>query len=189
VPQLRNATPRRLAGLVAAAAALLVLAACGSDADTASTGDAQQGGARSNAFAAYTQCLAKNGVTITMPSGGAWVRPSGAPSGFPSGVPRPSGSARAGGGFPGGGFGKPADVDDATWAKAQAACASVLPSGRPGGNGRGNGMSAAYRNCLQDNGVTLGQGGLATDDPAVKKATEACEALAPATSPSPSPAS
>jgi hypothetical protein len=171
VPQLRTTSPRGIAGLVVASAALLFsVAACGggSDGTPATGGDNQDGGGRNTAFAAYTECLAKNGVTITMPSGGPRVRPSGGPSGFPSGMPRPSGSARAGGGglpnggIPGGGFGKPDGVDDATWEKAQQACASVLPSGRPGGNGRGNGMSAAYRNCLQDNGVTLGQGAPAT---------------------------
>ncbi|GAA3350068.1 hypothetical protein GCM10020358_74590 [Amorphoplanes nipponensis] len=121
---------------------------------------------------------------MTLPSGGPRVRPSGGPSGFPSGRPRPSGSAGPGGGLPGGGgFGRPAGVDDATWQKAQQACASVLPSGRPGGNGRGAGMSAAYRNCLRDNGVTLDQGGPATDDPAVRKAVETCRPLAPSATP------
>ncbi|MGW4947818.1 hypothetical protein ACWEOZ_40215 [Actinoplanes sp. NPDC004185] len=184
MPQLRITSPRGIAGLVVASAALLFsLAACGggSDGAPATGGDNQGGGGRNTAFAAYTECLARNGVTITMPSGGPRVRPSGGPSG----MPRPSGSARPGGGFPGGGFGKPAGVDDATWEKAQQACASVLPSGRPGGNGRGNGMSAAYRNCLQDNGVTPGQGVPATNDPAVQKAVEACRALAPTGSAAP----
>jgi hypothetical protein len=168
--------------LVVASAAVLFLTACGGSDSPATGEDDQNGGGGNNAFAAYTECLAKNGVTITMPSGGARVRPSGGPSG----MPRPSGSARpGGGGFPGGGFGKPADVDDATWQKAQEACASVMPSGRPGGNGRGDGMSPAYRNCLEDNGVTPGQGGLASDDPATKKAIEACEALAPTGSAAP----
>jgi hypothetical protein len=188
VPQLRIRSPRGIAGLVVASAALLFsVAACGGGSDTPATGSDNPNGGGPNGFAAYTECLAKNGVTITMPSGGARIRPSGGPSAFPSGVPRPSGGARAGGGFPGGGFGKPAGVDDATWTKAQQACASVLPSGRPGGNGRGNGLSTAYRNCLQDNGVTLGQGGLATGDPAVQKAVEACKALAPAPGASPTP--
>jgi hypothetical protein len=188
VPQLRNTSPRRIAGLVVASAAMLFsVAACGGESDTPATGSDNPGGG-TNAFTAYTECLAKNGVTITVPTGGARVRPSGGPGGNPSGMPRPSGSARpGGGGFPGGGFGKPEGVDDATWQKAQQACASVMPSGRPGGNGRGNGngMSAAYRNCLQDNGVTLGQGGLATGDPAVQKAVEACKALAPTASAAP----
>jgi hypothetical protein len=103
-----------------------------------------------------------------------------------AGAGRPSGGP--GGGFPGGGFGgfgKPAGVDDATWEKAQTACASLRPSGRPGGGGgRGNGADAAYRNCLQDHGVTLG-GGLKTTDPATQQALEACKVLQPAASPTP----
>lgn len=173
MPQLRTTSPRRIAGLVVASAALLVAAgACSGGTEAAPSG----GG-----FTAYTECLKQNGVTITMPSGGARVRPSGAPDGArPSGQPRPSGSERAGGGF-----GRPAGVDDATWEKAQAACASVRPSGRPGGGngtgrGDGGGMSAAYRTCLQDHGVTLGEAPLATGDPAVQKAVETCKALAPA---------
>ena len=186
MPQLRITSPRGIAGLVVASAALLFsVTACGggSDGTPATGGDNQEGGGRNTAFAAYTECLAKNGVTITMPSGGPRVRPSGGPSG----MPRPSGSARPGG-FPGGGFGKPDGVDDATWEKAQQACASVLPSGRPGGAGRGNGngVSPAYRNCLRDNGVTLGEGAApATGDPAAKKALEACKALAPTGSAAP----
>jgi hypothetical protein len=178
VPQLSITSTRRTTGLVVASSALLFLAACGGGSDSADTG----GGVGNNAFAAYTECLAENGVAVTMPSGGPRVRPSGGPSG----MPRPSGGARAGGGFPGGGPGKPAGVDDATWQKAQQACASVLPSGRPGGAGRGDGLSPAYRNCLRDNGLTLGQGATpATGDPAAQKALAACEVLAPAGSSAP----
>lgn len=189
MPQLRRTSPRGLAGLVASAALLFSVAACGAESQTPSTGtDNPNGGDMNSAFAAYTECLAKNGVTITVPSGEARVRPSGGPGAFPSGRPRPSGSARPGGGFPGGGgFGKPAGVDDATWQKAQQACASVLPSGRPGGNGRGSGagMSPAYRNCLRDNGVTVDQGAPASGDPALAKAAEVCKALAPTASAAP----
>ena len=200
MPQLRNTSPRRIAGLVIASAALLIAAAACGSSDEASTpsDESPNGGGMNSAFTAYTDCLKQNGVTITMPSGGARVRPSGGPSGapgdgpggaMPSGQPRPSGSARAGGGgFPGGGgFTKPEGVDDATWEKAQSACASLRPSGRAGGgngNGRGNGMNAAYRTCLQDHGVTMSNGALATSDPTVQKAVEACKALAPSTAPS-----
>ena len=173
MPQLRNTSARGIAGLAVASAALFSVAACGSEPETPDGGG--------NAFSAYTRCLAENGVPVTMPSGGA----RGRPSAFPSGLPRPSGSARPGGGFPGGSFGRPAGVDDATWEKAQQACASVRPSGRPDGDGRGDGMSTAYRNCLQDNGVTLGRNAPATGDPAVRKAVEACKALAPTASAAP----
>lgn len=195
MPLVRISRPRQLAGLLVASAALVVsVAACsgGSDASTA-TPAGNQGDGQNNAFAAYTQCLQKNGVTITMPSGQPRTRPSGGagrPSGFPSGFPRPSGSAgqRGGGGFPGGGgfMTKPDNVSQDTWDKAQAACASVLPSFGAGRGNRGNnGANAAYRNCLQQHGVTLGETPLNTADPAVKKAEETCKVLRPTPSATP----
>ena len=186
---------RRAAGLLVASAAVVFAAACGggSNSDGAGGGDAA-GGGQDNAFAAYTECLQKNGVTITMPSGEPRTRPSGGPdgAGFPSGRPRPEGSAGAprperSGGFPGGAmFGKPDGVDDATWQKAQEACSSVRPSGRPGGgNGnRGDGRNAAYENCLKENGVT-DPSTLDTSDATVKKAVETCKVLRPAASATP----
>jgi hypothetical protein len=196
VPVVRSKAPRRIAALcVAASATVLLAAACssGGDSPDASGGNGGGGNARGNsAFAAYTDCLKKNGVTITLPSGGPRNRPSGEPRTRPSGYPRPSGSAgQRGGGFPGGGgFGKPAGVDDATWQKAQQACASVRPSGGPGGGGFGrgqgnNGANTAYRNCLRDHGVTMGQGGLSTADPTVAKALETCKVLRPTAIPTP----
>jgi hypothetical protein len=182
--------PRRAAALLVASAAVLLTAACGGG-STPSSGTPAPGapndGGGGAAFTAYTDCLKKNGVTITMPSREPGARPSrsGYPGGGrPSGVPRPSGSA----GFRGGGFGnfKPEGVDDATWQKAQAACASLRPSGRPGGPGNGGGANAAYRNCLKDHGVTAG-GTLNTADPATAKAIETCKVLAP--QPSATPAS
>ena len=106
----------------------------------------------------------------------------------PSGMPRPSGSAGfRGGGFPGGGgfgFTKPDGVDDATWQKAQAACASLRPSfGGGGGRNGGNGMNAAYRNCLKEHGVTT-TGKLDPADPTVKKAMDTCKVLQPSATPS-----
>ncbi|UQU61332.1 hypothetical protein COUCH_19920 [Couchioplanes caeruleus] len=178
MPPNRSLSRVRAAGLAAVAAVLLVsAAACGGG------GDPQASAGGSGGFTAYTECLQKNGVTVTMPSGGPAGRPEG---GFPSGMPRPSGSGGTGG-FRGGL--KPAGVDDATWQKAQTACASVRPSGRPDGGGRGNGMNAAYRTCLQDHGVTLGASAPATGDPRVKQAMEACKVLAPAPSSRPSPSS
>jgi hypothetical protein len=188
VPLVRISRPRRAAGLLVVSAALVLsAAACGGGSDASSTGTGTTGGGGNNAFAAYTQCLQQNGVTITAPSGGPGARPSGG-AGRPSGQPRPSGSAgaRGGGGFPGGGgFQKPDNVSQDTWDKAQSACASLRPSmgaGR-GGNG-GNGADAAYRNCLQQHGVTQG-GGLSTTDPTVKKAEEACKVLRPTASATP----
>ncbi|GAB2603781.1 hypothetical protein Aab01nite_47800 [Paractinoplanes abujensis] len=173
-------TSRRAAGLLVAAAAAVLSAACGGDSGDAGTGNSG-GGGPGGAFTAYTDCLKNNGVTITMPSGGP--RESGA---RPSGMPRPSGSAGpGGGGFPGGGgmAGKPAGVDDATWQKAQEACSSLRPSGRPGGEGRGNGQNAAYQNCLKENGVT-DPSTLDTTDATTRKAIETCRVLQPTAAPS-----
>jgi hypothetical protein len=185
------------AALVVAAAAVALTAACGgSSGDTSGTGQTNQndGSGGNNAFTAYVQCLQKNGVTITLPSGQARNRPSdGASRGpRPSGEPRPSASGfprNGGGGFPGGGgFGmqKPDGVDEATWDKAQTACASLRPSGRAGGNRGNNGANAAYRNCLKDHGVTATDGRLDTNDETVKKAVAACKVLQPQASATPS---
>ena len=193
--------PGRAAALIVASAAVMLAAACSGSGNSADTSGGGNQGGGNNAFAAYTDCLKKNGVTITLPSGGARVRPSGGPDGyggFPSGQPRPNRSPGAGrpsggpggGGFPGGGFGgfgKPAGVDDATWQKAQTACASLRPSFQAGRGGRGDGggaANAAYRNCLQDHGVTMG-GGLNTTDPATQKALAACKVLRPTAIPTP----
>ncbi|MBO3738912.1 hypothetical protein J5X75_15400 [Actinoplanes sp. NEAU-H7] len=181
---------------------MLFTAACGgSEEASTDSGTTGQNGGGDNAFAAYISCLNENGVTVTMPSGGPGgggarpsgapdgVRPSGAPDGIrPSGQPRPSGSAgQRGGGFPGGGgfgFGKPDGVDDATWQKAQEACASVRPSmgggrGNPGGGTPGGGnANAAYENCLKENGVT-DPAKVDTTDATAKKAVETCSVLKP----------
>jgi hypothetical protein len=151
-------TARRAAALLVASAAVVLTAACGGSSGSSSSGSSSgggqqpggDGGGRNNAFAAYVQCLQQNGVTITMPSGGPRERPSdgasrgpgavpsgavpsgAVPSGaVPSGQPRPDGSRGQGRG--GMGMTKPDGVDDATWQKAQTACASLQPSGRPGG--------------------------------------------------------
>ncbi|MFJ8687116.1 hypothetical protein [Micromonospora wenchangensis] len=179
--------------VTAAASAALLLAACGGGSDDDAPGD--PGGA-GNSFAAYQECLRNNGVALpTMdpsrrPRG---ARPSGLPSGFPTDRPtaRPSGfptgsadpSRRAGRGFPGGG--RPEGVDEQTWQKAQQACASVQPSGRPGGpgapdarpGGSGDGRSTAYRTCLSDRGQDPDR--LVDSDPKTREALAACAVLSP----------
>jgi hypothetical protein len=188
VPEVRSKAPRRVAALVVAAGAVMLAAACGGGSGSDTTGGAAPGGGRNNAaFTAYADCLKKNGVTITVPSGGPRVRPSGAAR--PSGTarPRPSGSAGARQ-FPGGGlFGKPAGVDDATWHKAQTACAPLRPSfGAGDRGGRANGAGKAYFNCLRDHGVEMGQGGRPSSaDPATQKALDACKVLRPTAGPAP----
>ncbi|MEV4276052.1 hypothetical protein [Actinoplanes xinjiangensis] len=207
MPVISSKAPRRTVAVVAVSVAMLFTAACGSDeATTDNSGTTGRNGGGDSAFAAYISCLDENGVTVTMPSGGpgGGTRPSGAPDGvrpsggpgggasgaLPSGRPRPSGSAgqRGGGGFPGGGgFSKPEGVDDATWQKAQEACASVRPSmgagrgyggGGNGDGGGGRGANAAYENCLKENGVT-DTTNPDTSDATVKKAVETCSVLRP----------
>lgn len=186
------------AALGLAVVAMLAAGCGGSKSSTTSTSPGQQPGG-SDSVQAYLSCLSKNGVTMQMPSGRpsfpgdtrpSGVRPSGAfPSGaFPSGV-RPSGGfPGGGGGFPGGGggglFQKPSNVDDATWQKAQAACASVRPSFGSGGGNGDNGATAAYRNCLSQHGVTVGNGPLNTADPKYAAAAKACAPLRPSVAPS-----
>lgn len=187
--------PRRAAGLLVASAAVMLAAACGGSNSTGASGtttgaNGGGNGGGNQALTAYVNCMKQNGVTITLPSFGPRTGASrGAGGTRPSGQPRPSGSFGGGRGFPGAGgfFQKPAGVDDATWQKAQSACASTLPSGGAGfGGGRnGGGMNQAYRNCLQQHGVTLDNGRPNTTDPTVKKAMETCKVLQPTASPTP----
>jgi hypothetical protein len=168
--------------LVVLFAAAGALAACGGSSKSTASGPNTPAGR--NGFAAYTDCLRKNGVTL--PSTGArGNRPSARPGGGrPSGQPRPSGAPRGGGGF---GFGNqpPAGVDAQTWQKAQQACSALRPSGGP--QNRNNGAFAAYRNCLSDHGVTMSPGAGQPDgnDPKVAAAMKACEVLRPTTPPAP----
>jgi hypothetical protein len=194
--------PRRAAALLVASAAVMLVAACGGGSDKASGtgggtgGGTGQGGGTSQALTAYVDCMKQNGVTITLPSfaprtgasrGPGENRPSGQPR------PRPSGSFGGGGrgGFGGGAggfFQKPAGVDDATWQKAQTACASSLPSRGPGGGGFGGngGQNSAYRNCLQQHGVTMNGGRPASADPKTQQALKTCSVLRQSASPTPS---
>jgi hypothetical protein len=182
---------RMLALLVGAAAVAGLAAGCGG-----SSAAPPANAAGGNGFAAYTQCLARNGVVLPSLSANpradrtGGVRPSGRPSN------RPSGGTGNGGGFGGfAGFGNqpPAGVDQATWDKAMQACASVRPSGGAGG-GANNSALVAYRNCLTEHGVTLPSGGprggaggglagLNTADPTVAAAVTACAPLRPSGGP------
>jgi hypothetical protein len=186
--------PGRAAALLVASAAVMLAAACGGSSDKTTTNGGGGGngqGGMNQALTAYVDCMKQNGVTLTLPSfapgdgasrgPGGYTRPSGQPR--PSGEPRPSGSAGGGrGGFPGGNgggfFQKPAGVDDATWQKAQQACASSLPSRGAGGfGGNGGGQNSAYRNCLQQHGVTMTNGRPASADPKTQEAIKTCAVL------------
>jgi hypothetical protein len=171
--------------LLLGAAAVAGLAACGSSGTPAAATPTDG----TNGFAAYTQCLARNGVVLPSftPNPSRSARPSGRPSARPSGDTGNRGGA--GGGF-GGAFAfgdqAPPGVDQATWTKAVQACASVRPSPSPGTRGN-NSALVAYRNCLTEHGVTLatggpgggGFGGLNTADPKVAAALSACAPLRP----------
>ncbi|MEO3748875.1 hypothetical protein [Plantactinospora sp. B5E13] len=187
--------PRWTLALAAGSAALLLAAGCGSDGDGGSSDPGQDPTGAPNGASAYLDCLRDQGIDIsnTFPSGRPSAFPSGRPTAFPSGRPSgfPSGRPTA---FPSGGPGggrmggfRPEGVDDATWQRAQEACASVRPSGGPAGNGPGGqdgpgggnrDASAAYRNCLADRGVDL-RANPATRDPKVAEAMQACDVLRP----------
>ena len=147
-------------------------------------------------FTAYRDCMAANGVT--MPdfgaAGGPGTPPDGAPTTPPSGLP--SGGPGAGGP---GAFPLPSGVDQATFDKAQKACASQRPQfARPGGAG-GFGQAdptalAAFKSCLGDHDVTVGDGAdwmrkLDRTDPKVSAALKTCAPLLPqpSTAPAASP--
>lgn len=195
MPTTRRVLTRRNALLAAlamlACVAGLLAAACGGRSGN-NAGTVPGGSSAANGLQAYLTCLNQNGVSIQLPSG----RPSGASGagGFPSGGVRPSGApgapgaSGAPGGRPGGGgLQQPAGVDDATWQKAQQACASLRPTGGPGGqNGQDNGALSAYRDCLSNHGVTAsaGIGRLDSSDPTVAAAQQACAALLPTAAPS-----
>jgi len=159
----------------------LLLAACGggsgspsaapptsSGATTTVPGSAGSGDAATSAAAqAYRQCLKDNGVDL--PAGGF-----GGGFGGRNGGTGPNGSAAPndangqaapptdnGGSRPTPSL--PPGVDQATFQKALTACASLRPARAAGAGGAGGrlGNSAAmapYRQCMQDNGVTLPSG-------------------------------
>jgi hypothetical protein len=106
----------------------------------------------------------------------------------PSGV-RPSGFGNGNGGFGNGGFGNqaPAGVDPTVFQKAQQACASLRPSGRP--QQSANPANVAYRNCLADHGVSASTrpDQLNTADPQVAEAMKVCQPLRPTGRPAASP--
>ncbi|WP_326550498.1 hypothetical protein [Micromonospora sp. NBC_01813] len=193
---------------------LLLLAACG-ESDTDSGGDAAAGGTNAmTAYVECLQENGIEGAEVPeggggfpggmqsgqpgdrpsgFPSGAPDGFPSGAPSGFPSGAPSgfPSGGpgeAGPGGGRMGGGFAdmlRPDGVDDETWAAAQEACQSELPTGGAGGprgdagTGADGSDDAAYRNCLAERDVEWAAD-LDESDPVIAEALEACAPLQPA---------
>ena len=168
----RTVTLRRAGAAVCLAAVVMGAIACGR---SAGPGGEANGTPAVNGFQAYRECLARNGVTLPSfgPGDGGFPGSGPPPSGFPSGRPGP-------GGFGGLGGQPPEGVDQATWEKAMQTCASVRPSGGPGG-GFDNAAFTAYRNCLADHGVTVSAGPnqLSTADPKVAAAMAVCAPLRP----------
>ena len=126
----------------------LALAACGgASASGSSTSTTKPSATASEA--AYSACLKQHGVTL----------PSFTPGSIPAGGTRPTFTPGSGGFTPGSGAG--GFRNNPKFAKAEAACKSLRPSGGFGGFGRGgsggfnSAAFAAYRNCLKLHGVTL----------------------------------
>lgn len=174
---------KRIGGAVLAVAAVAIFAAaCGS------SGDKTPAAAGASGATDYATCLRNNGVDVQQfnnASDRPTARPSGFPTARPSGEPRPSGSGGFRGGGPGGGFFgsvAPSGVDQQAWEKAQKACASLRPSGFPGGGGNGrDGRDTAFRNCLTEHGVTASGpvDQLDSSDAKVAAALQACAPLRP----------
>jgi len=200
---------RNAAGAVAVSAlavgGLSLLAACGSSGGSTTTAAAGTPSSGATGFAAYTACLQQHGVTLPSRAAGA------------GGFTRPSdGASRGAGGFGGGGygggggggfFGGGGSTPNPQMSAADAACASVRPTGGFGGGagGFGAGSSAltAFRSCMTQNGVTIPTtrptayptggvtatgtaaaesrylGGLSPTDPTVAKALAVCQPLLP----------
>jgi hypothetical protein len=201
---------RAVAAMAVPVIAAAVLAGCGSSSSspTAAAGATSAAGSSTgsaNGYTAYLSCLQQHGVTFpARPSGGA--RPSGRPSGG-------FGGGGGGGGFGFGGGGTPNPAASA----AEAACASVRPTGGAGFGGGGFGGGAAggtalvaFRNCMTQQGVTIPTtrptafpsgaptasaapgsrylDGLNASDPKVAAALKVCEPLIPTRGASPTAA-
>jgi hypothetical protein len=156
-------------------AALLLTAGCGSGSSHSSASAAPVSSASSkagNGFAAYTACLKQHGVTI--------------PTGRPSTRPSPGASGRLGR------FGFGGEANQPAFKAAQAACQSLMPRGRNGGQQDLQALQA-FRTCLSSHGVTLPTpspgtqngrrggflGGLNQKDTKVAAAVKICRPLLP----------
>jgi hypothetical protein len=183
---MRTITSRSLLLSAALTAAALVMAACGGEDETDATEESTLGG--DGMLSAYVSCIEEQGIDLSedwaegfggggeMPS----FDPENAPTDMPSGMPTDMPS----GGFGGaGGFEAPEGVSDEDWQAAQDACAGDFPGGGAPGGSTGADDLAAYRDCLAERGVELGDDPAALDDtdPDVAAAMEACAALAPDT--------
>jgi len=196
-----RARPRKAALSAMAAGAIAVagiglLAACGSSGGGTTNAAATSGSSgAASGYAAYAACLKQNGVTL----------PTGRPSGRPSGGYGGGGGGGFGGGGGGGGGFFGGGTPNPQMSAAEAACASVRPTGGAGfgGGGFGGGSTAltAFRSCMTQQGVIIPTtrptafptdqpsgaaaadarylDGLSPTDPTVAKALAVCQALIP----------
>jgi hypothetical protein len=166
-------------GVAALAGFGVILAACGGGSNTAAsasagsaTTTAPANGNRTAQRQAFNQCMQSHGInTANLPR-----------RGFGGGGGRNSdgGSSSTG---PTSSVSLPPGVTQQQMQSALQACRSLLPTG--GRNLQNNPAFAAYRNCLQLHGVTVGTGagqGLDRTNPTVQSAMQACAALRPAPS-------
>lgn len=176
-------TARWMMGTIGVATTLL-LAACGGQAASAPvqgaspaasaavSSPAAPGAGTPPDFEPFRACMAERGVELPEMGQGSGTAP---------------GSGQGAG--PGRGITPPEGVDQATFDAAMAACEGQLPQRGGLGLGAGSTAAAAYRSCLVDHGVEVGdQPGdlqaLDRDDPAVQEAMAVCEPLLPAPFPS-----
>lgn len=192
-----SSLPRHLLHAVAFTAAGLLLTACGSGVETDENPD-ESASTSGDAMSAYVACIEEQGIEL--PEG--WAAdlggeiPSFDPENAPMDLPTDMPTEMSGGmpsDMPSGGFGggveAPEGVSDEDWQAAQEACADEMPMGGgfPGGEAPGSGEPddlAAYRDCLAERGVELGdnESQLDESDPEVAAAMKECTARAPESS-------
>jgi hypothetical protein len=185
--------PRHLLHTVVLTAAGLLLTACGSGDETEENPD-QSASSGGDVMSGYVSCIEEQGIELPedwaesfgggMPS----FDPENAPTDMPTDMSGEMPTDMPTGGF-GSGFEAPEGVSDEDWQAAQETCADEMPMGGgfPGGEAPGSGESdelTAYRDCLAERGVELGDDVSQLDetDPEVAAAMEECTALAPESS-------
>lgn len=183
---------------VLVAAAGLALSACGDDEDDATSSEETSAAVGNDMMSGFTSCVEEQGIELPedwaggfggggeMPSFDPENAPSGMPTDMPSDMPSDFPTDMGGGGGFSGGFTAPEGVSDEDWQAALETCSSELPFGGdfPQDGAPGTDDLTAYRDCLAERGVELGDDVSALDssDPDVAAAMADCEALAPADS-------
>lgn len=173
------------------AAAGIAMSACSSDDDPEVEATTEESAAAGEDFlSGYVECIEEQGIELGddwMEGFGGGEMPSFDPENAPSGMPSEMPTDMPAGGS--GGIAAPEGVSSEDWQAAQEACADELPfpEGFPGGQDSGAESEdplAAYRDCLAERGVELGDDVSALDetDADIAAAMAECAALAPADS-------